>query len=1519
MKHLYFYVILAATLLWGNQGWAQPFEVEDRDLYEFFKNIPIDYSVGVRRGADGVAKSGSSRASRPDHVNNQATDFFPPIFNQSGGSCGSSANVAYMLCYELNSYYKRDGKHNTDYQLPSHFTWLTCSNSCPESVMAQKNGVPSVTVYGGQTYSRYFGLQDTEEKDAGWMQGYDKWYSAMFNRARSMGKFQYTLDTPEGFEMAKDWLWNHCGDESFGAGGVFVIGVAASPEYTLFPNTPANKEAGVIGHHYVTTWGPKYNHAMTVVGYDDRVEFDLDNNGVVGEKEKGETGAWIIANSWGEWCDAGTIYCPYAYTYCVGLSGSTWDPAFYHPRKDYRPLRTIKLLMDYSRRPEICMWAGISQDTSATQPDFGTSFAHFNYTGTGKTGSNDIPMLGRWVDGYHHEPMELGYDLTDLTDQYDRTKPLKYFFYITTKYSASGKGNIYKASILDYEFERDGIEIPFRIDTVAILNKGKTTMISVIVPGEQIYKPLNLSLVGKTLSWQSPKKSNMPLKGYAVYMNKEKIAELDAATLTYNVGDMGVGPYSVSAIYEYAGEQKESAHSNEVYDISPVAEGNNKVLELVNTGIRINNAIPNELHDATIEFWINPYSTTNYNQQIGYGWGTFLFHATGSGNIYVGWNTGSDRITSASGLLTANKWTHVAVTIKSNVMTLYVNGVKKNTITSSAYSGLAVISSFMIGDSYYKFDGKIDEFRIWDCCRTADEIKAAMNSRVANPATQPHLLVCLNMASVARGEQTILPDYASGRDVDITGLEGCTVMEDATLFNNGATTLKGVDFAFEKDVVWVGEAVTPVADMPFGATKMAWSAPGAVVSASESAAPEFVFDKAGTYSVTLRAYDASDNMVEASKQLTVNPQPKPVADFELSADSVVAGDKVSLINRSVGGNLSYRWTMEGADTETSTSTNTVVSYVETGLHPITLTVTNEAGSASVTKYVKVTNAMPIINFSVTPATIILGDKVALTDNSKYEPTKWLWTVSNDRHNVAINGKDYAYVPKAPGVYDVTLTATNNMGTSTATQKRAFMVSNADPGNGLHFGGGSERIVFKSPMGAPSKTYTIDYWLFPYKCEGAANLCSDDGVFSMTTTANGETTLSVNNKSVASGEGYVISNEWHHYAVTCKSGTVVFYRDGEVFAKPSSRLSLTSPAWGGNITMGSADSPFEGMIDEFKFWGKSLTLDELQATCNQPIANPDSMKTHGSLVMYYDFNQTSGNVESKTDAEYMATRLDFGPDGDAWMSSLGVFTLDFGEKAVETDVTDDYLTNYKAPFLHTSRSINSTNFVSRFYELETETSKSSWVVENTLTENEVTTGVYVDTYFNSDFTCTTGDMGFANSISDQRVYQTVTLSAGRYRLCIEPNVAFSSSGSYLVASVGDTLVGNARLDDALGYALLEDKELRFDVMEDATTVSLGVIFNMTNSRTVAIESFKLMCLPFEYIVADDPNAVDDVETAGGGDVFAVEAGGVRITKPTELRITATNGMDVFNGYAEAGRLIRLVRGIYVINGTKVEVR
>ena len=52
-------------------------------------------------------------------------------------------------------------------------------------------------------------------------------------------------------------------------------------------------------------------HAMTIVGYDDTLKFDLNENGKIEDKEKG---AFLVANSWGtEWKrgNKGFIWAPY--------------------------------------------------------------------------------------------------------------------------------------------------------------------------------------------------------------------------------------------------------------------------------------------------------------------------------------------------------------------------------------------------------------------------------------------------------------------------------------------------------------------------------------------------------------------------------------------------------------------------------------------------------------------------------------------------------------------------------------------------------------------------------------------------------------------------------------------------------------------------------------------------------------------------------------------------------------------------------------------------------------------------------------------------------------------------------------------------------------------------------------------------------------------------------------------------------------------------------------------------------
>ena len=397
---------------------------------------------------------------RPDHVNNAETKYFPPILLQQGGSCGSASRICYMFSHELNSYRDLDGKDANNYY-PSHFVWLLTNGNSGKDDFVQFVGVPSAATYGGQAYSKLFGYQEETQNDFGWMTGYDKWYSAMFNRMLKPSHFSASVGTEEGREAVKNWLWNHNGDTDFHSGGVVGIGVASGGVWKDIPSTDMNKAIGVAGKSYVYKWGTSVDHALTIVGYDDRIEFDLNGNGVYGEESADEKGAWIIANSWGDdWENEGFIYCPYAYAGASFNSSGTfsqnwWSPEVYKVRKNYRPLRTIKVNMDYSRRSEIYLMAGVSKDLNATEPECTQAFDHFKYAGDGNYGNTspapEVPMLGRWADGkLHDEPMEFGYDLTDLSSNLDQNEPLKYFFIIETKKTAVGEGHIYNASILDY-------------------------------------------------------------------------------------------------------------------------------------------------------------------------------------------------------------------------------------------------------------------------------------------------------------------------------------------------------------------------------------------------------------------------------------------------------------------------------------------------------------------------------------------------------------------------------------------------------------------------------------------------------------------------------------------------------------------------------------------------------------------------------------------------------------------------------------------------------------------------------------------------------------------------------------------------------------------------------------------------------------------------------------------------------------------------------------------------------------
>lgn len=1490
--------------------------------------LMIPHSGSNAAAAKARLSTGATANALPDHWNNAVLKYFPPIFNQAGPSCMGSSYVGYIFTNEINSLGGADGSLPEN-QYAVFFNWLLTYGNSSKEAMLRSVGNPNSVDYDGRTYSQKFGYQLWSELDFGWMQGYDKWYHAMQHRVASTASFPVSALEKSGREAIKRWLYDHNGDSDFEGGGLCYVTVGATPIISgSIASTAANNAAGVVGKRYVTCWGPEMNHALTIVGYDDRIEFDLDSNNVYGEKDKDEVGAWIVMNSWGAgWENGGWIYVPYKYGGVINHATEwPWKPEVMYARKRYRPLRTLKIKMDYSDRREISLGVGASDDTTLNVPPVITQLEHFKNVGRGYDGSVASPMLGRWLDGYHYEPMEFGYDITDITDGYDRTKPVKYFFVVNTSsyYHQYTSGHIYKCSLMDYELDPRGIEIPMITRTVNVPGGGNRTILSVVVPGQSMGKPSNLAASDGKLTWQAAPEGPFTVERYYIYADDQLTDSTDGPTTSYAIGD-GEASYAVAAKYVYDSTAVISAKSN-VVRVIPAVETTqtNSVYEFRESGFTVpQDVINSNLDEATIEFWLKPYSLSDYNQCVGPGWGDFYLHTTSAGALYFGWGM-SDRSALNTQRLATNVWKHIAITVKGSTMTLYVNGVPATKFTANFYSGLPQMALEFGHDA--SLNGQIDEVRIWSRCKTMLELRDNYDSEIANPAARADLLAYYKMDTVVMGGETLLRDCAGGHHAHISDPTKASQISGVDLLK-APTSLARPYFSYERSKCFAGEPVKFEPNDKNNVTAWRWSVPAIGEENVAVQQPTFTFPKEGSYDVKLEVSDAAGNTADTTIAVSIAGIEAPVADFSVSSDTLPAGDRFSFINRSKGRACTYEWSMPGADAERSAMQNAGAAYSGVGTHEVTLTVTNAAGSSSITKKVSTTVIAPVVDFSVTPYHVVKGDKVYLADKSRYTPNEWSWLIENAKKRVCIKTKNSSYTTASPGYYDVTLTAVNSTGRGTMTQKQAFVVSNAESYNGLLFGGKGQKVTMQGVEPDATSDLTIDWWMNPSNLATAVSVTADAtsssgeaGTIRMRSDSTGILKFTYTN-TASSLAGYIISGEWHHYAVIYSKGRVSFYRDGKKISTAASLAGPTTFSMPGSFVLGDDASGMTSMWDELRIWGTSLgNGNYVKSYCNQPIENVDSAMTANKLLAYYNFNQSSGDVLDVTSRHIDGARSGFGPDGDAWNSSVGVFTLNFANDLRTVNVTAKYLKNYQAPFINTGNSVNGDN--KRFLELETCTSRSPWVIENSANSGDVNTCVHVDTQRGSDLTAETEYNGFASSLGDHRLYQVVTLPAGWYRFSIENDRTADSNSpesSVLAVSLGDTLCSYRNIASALAYSNLRSHSVSFKITE-GSKVALGIIYNMSGMKSMSVSKFKLERVPTVELEGDGVTSIVQAVHEGRVADITAEAGGVRIVsdKVITLRIYNILGQCLLNEYVSGSKYFPLPKGVYIVNGKKIAV-
>lgn len=402
----------------------------------------------------------------PPVVDNSTKPWFRPLATQSGLECGQSSSIGIMFTYELD--YKRQLPANVpENQYTTHFTYNFINGGSNAGIsfyesfeILKKAGNPNLIDYGGMAPGGA----------SMWMTGYDKYYNAMHNRVNEV--YSIKVNTAEGIQTLKNWIFDHANGSSAGGLGCFYAEFTNPP--VVFP--PGSPEAG---KHVLTSWGNSSNHSMTICGYNDLIrwdynqdgqytnDIDLNGDGIIDPRDW-EIGGFKMANTYGtvgNWGDQGFAYMMYKTVADAFGQGGIWNNTVVisDVKDNYFPKLTAKVALSHTCRNKIRISVGVSSNPQAVQADQILYFPVFDFQG------GCLPMQG---SGYPAN-IELGLDLNPLLAFIQPNTEAKFFLRIDEiDPQDEGSGVLTAFSLMEYTM--GAAEINSGVNNLPIVNNGRT-------------------------------------------------------------------------------------------------------------------------------------------------------------------------------------------------------------------------------------------------------------------------------------------------------------------------------------------------------------------------------------------------------------------------------------------------------------------------------------------------------------------------------------------------------------------------------------------------------------------------------------------------------------------------------------------------------------------------------------------------------------------------------------------------------------------------------------------------------------------------------------------------------------------------------------------------------------------------------------------------------------------------------------------------------------------------------------
>ncbi|MFK7808980.1 MAG: PKD domain-containing protein, partial [Saprospiraceae bacterium] len=216
-----------------------------------------------------------------------------------------------------------------------------------------------------------------------------------------------------------------------------------------------------------------------------------------------------------------------------------------------------------------------------------------------------------------------------------------------------------------------------------------------------------------------------------------------------------------------------------------------------------------------------------------------------------------------------------------------------------------------------------------------------------------------------------------------------------------------------------------------------WTFEGGDPATSTAENPTVVYGSAGTYDVILTVTNLAGEESTTTETNFIVVNEGPIAGFTTD----ISGTSVSFNNTSTNGDT-YSW--DFGDGNTSTAANPTNVYDEDGTYTVELTTTNDCGSDVTTQTVTIVTP-PVADFTANTTSGCTPLTVDFTDQSSDNTTAWSWTFEGGTPANSIM-QNPSVVYDAPGVYTVTLVASNAAGNNTITQTDYIVVNTVPVGS-----------------------------------------------------------------------------------------------------------------------------------------------------------------------------------------------------------------------------------------------------------------------------------------------------------------------------------------------------------------------------------------------------------------------------------------------------------------------------------------